>query len=566
MEKNFILNRRTVLGGAAALGTVGVLAACGSSKDSKATTQGATVGTDAKELYDLGEAAVSELKDGGTLRLAIPGIGPDFNLFSADGNSLYTQTAMSPVAYAGLWQGDPMGKRTLAPDFAKSFDVSEENGLPVVSIELNPQAKFNDGTPIDYKALQATWNILKSTDGDYKIETSGIYSSVGSVERDGDDFKVKVTFAKPYYPVNILFGEILHPALLDKNVFNEGFVDNPHPEYAAGPFTIAEGGWNSSEKTLTLTRNDKWWGEKPILERIVFRQMDSAAERAAFKNDEIDAAPATAAASYKELKEVANTEMRRGVRLFSGGMIMNPARMQDVALRRAVMAGLKREAISKVRFKGLDCEEKQPGSMIHMPFSEYYQDVYPTPNNDAAAASKILEEAGYTKNGEFYEKDGKQAAFKYSVFGDDPTSKAVGQTIVQQLKDAGINVELDARAASEFGKAMQSKDYDATASGYALSDPDATQATQQFYLREKPEDAGTDEINELIEKMKLISDDKARNQACDDIEKKHMAEVAVMVPLFNGPEYKFVKKGLRNYGVSLFQGTGIHWEKVGWAK
>ncbi|MBS4946866.1 MAG: ABC transporter family substrate-binding protein, partial [Rothia mucilaginosa] len=173
---------------------------------------------------------------------------------------------------------------------------------------------------------------------------------------------------------------------------------------------------------------------------------------------------------------------------------------------------------------------------------------------------------GYTKNGEFYEKDGKQAAFKYSVFGDDPTSKAVGQTIVQQLKDAGINVELDARAASEFGKAMQSKDYDATASGYGLTDPDATQATQQFYLREKPEDAGTDEINELIEKMKLISDDKARNQACNDIEKKHMAEVAVMVPLFNGPEYKFVKKGLRNYGVSLYQGNGIHWEKVGWAK
>ena len=368
MEKNFILNRRTVLGGAVALSAVGVLAACGSSKDSKATTQGATAGTDSKELYDIAETAVSELKDGGTLRLSVTSLGPNFNLLGT-GVTAYTQAALSPVYYNSIWQADPMGKRTLSPEFAKSFDVSEENGVPVVSIELNPVAKFNDGTPIDYKALQATWNILKSTDGDYKIETSGIYSSVGSVERDGDDFKVKVTFAKPYYPVNILFGEILHPALLDKNVFNEGFVDNPHPEYAAGPFTIAEGGWNSSEKTLTLTRNDKWWGEKPILERIVFRQMDSAAERAAFKNDEIDAAPATAAASYKELKEVANTEMRRGVRLFSGGMIMNPARMQDVALRRAVMAGLKREAISKVRFKGLDYEEKQPGSMIHMPFS-----------------------------------------------------------------------------------------------------------------------------------------------------------------------------------------------------
>ena len=565
MEKNFILNRRTVLGGAAALGTVGVLAACGSSKNSNATTQGATVGTDAKELYDLGEAAVSELKDGGTLRLSVTSLGPDFNLLGTNVTA-YTQAALSPMYYNGIWQSDPMGKRTLSPEFAKSFDVSEENGVPVVSIELNPEAKFNDGTPIDYKALQATWNILKSTDGDYKIETSGIYGSVGSVERDGDDFKVKVTFATPYFPVNVLFGEILHPALLDKELFNNGFVDNPHPEYAAGPFTIAEGGWNSAEKTLTLTRNEKWWGEKPVLERIIFRQMDSAAERAAFKNDEIDAAPATAAASYKELKEVANTEMRRGVRLFSGGMIMNPARMQDVALRRAVMAGLKRDAISKVRFQGLDYEEKVPGSMIHMPFSEHYQDNYPTPNNDASAASKILEEAGYTKNGDYYEKDGKQAAFKYSVFGDDPTSKAVAQTVVQQLKDAGINVELDARAASEFGKAMQSKDYDATASGYGLTDPDATQATQQFYLREKPEDAGTDEINEMIEKMKLIADDKERNQACNEIEKKHMAEVAVMVPLFNGPEYRFVKKGLHNYGVSLFQGNGIHWEKVGWAK
>ena len=61
MEKNFILNRRTVLGGAAALGAVGVLAACGASKESKATTQGATTGTDTKELYDMAEAAVSEL-------------------------------------------------------------------------------------------------------------------------------------------------------------------------------------------------------------------------------------------------------------------------------------------------------------------------------------------------------------------------------------------------------------------------------------------------------------------------------------------------------------------------
>ena len=34
--------------------------------------------------------------------------------------------------------------------------------------------------------------------------------------------------------------------------------------------------------------------------------------------------------------------------------------MQDVALRRAVVAGLNREALAKVRFQGLDYEEKLP--------------------------------------------------------------------------------------------------------------------------------------------------------------------------------------------------------------
>jgi len=60
--------------------------------------------------------------------------------------------------------------------------------------------------------------------------------------------------------------------------------------------------------------------------------------------------------------------------------------------------------------------------------------------------------------------------------------------------------------------------------------------------------------------------EKKRTQKGDEIEKKHLAEFAVLIPLINGPEYKFVKKGLRNYGVSLFPGTGIHWGKGGWGK
>ena len=143
---------------------------------------------------------------------------------------------MSTLYAAGLWSSLPNGTLELNKDFAVSFDPKEENGKTVVYVAVNPKAKFNDGTPMDYKALQATWQILKSTEGDFKIVTSGIYGSVEKVERDGDDFKVKVTMTSPYYPLNELFASILHPKMADPKVFNDGFVNNPHPEFGCGPF------------------------------------------------------------------------------------------------------------------------------------------------------------------------------------------------------------------------------------------------------------------------------------------------------------------------------------------
>ena len=226
---------------------------------------------------------------------------------------------MSTLYAAGLWSSLPNGTLELNKDFAVSFDPKEENGKTVVYVAVNPKAKFNDGTPMDYKALQATWQILKSTEGDFKIVTSGIYGSVEKVERDGDDFKVKVTMTSPYYPLNELFASILHPKMADPKVFNDGFVNNPHPEFGCGPFKLADKGWNSTENTFTVVPNEKWWGEKPVLDRIIFRTLEASAERAAFKNGEIDVASARTSTAYAEVKNVANAELRKGQRLFSGG-------------------------------------------------------------------------------------------------------------------------------------------------------------------------------------------------------------------------------------------------------
>lgn len=555
-------SRRALIGGTAALGAVGLLSACGNGSASAEKTKAAGAGANIKDLYNINAQDVNSLKKGGTLRLPSGSIGPNFNVYTQSGNTGDNTNVMSTIGQAGLWLMDFDGTYTLNKDFAVSFTPGKSGDKIQVAIKLNPKAVFNDGTPINYKALQSTWNIFKSLDNGYNIVSSGIYEFVESVEKTEDDYSVMVTFSKPYYPLQSLFAEILHPAMEDVELFNNGFVDNPHPEYWAGPFTLADKGWDSTAKTFSVVPSDKWWGTKPLLEKIVFTQMESSAARAAFKNDEIDAIGANTSASYTEVKSVAGAELRKGTRLYAGGLDINPRRVKDAALRKAIFAGVNREALAKIQFQGLPYEESIPGSMIHMPFSPYYQDNYPTPNNSVSEAQKILEAAGYTKKGDYYEKDGQKAGCAVVTFGDDPTTKGRAQTFTQQMKDVGIEIRIDQRADSEFASVLGNWDYDISFSGYGVSTPDATEATKQFYYSENNDGNGSKEIDALIDAMTVMEDDKARNLACNEIEKKHMAEFAFLGTITNGPDFMMVKKTLANYGPSLYKSTD--WTAVGW--
>lgn len=228
-------SRRALIGGTAALGAVGLLSACGNGSASSEKTKAAGAGANIEDLYNINAQDVNSLKKGGTLRLPAGSIGPNFNFYTQSGNTSDNVNVMSTISQAGMWNLDFDGTYKLNTDFAVSFEHSKKGDKVQVAVKLNPKAVFNDGTPITYKALQSTWNIFKSLDNGYNIVSSGIYEFVESVEKGEDDYSAIVTFSKPFYPLQSLFSEILHPALEDVELFNNGFVDAPHPEYWAGP-------------------------------------------------------------------------------------------------------------------------------------------------------------------------------------------------------------------------------------------------------------------------------------------------------------------------------------------
>ena len=336
-------------------------------------------------------------------------------------------------------------------------------------------------------------------------------------------------------------------------------MDNPHPELGCGPFTLAPNGWNSSEKTFTAVPNDKWWGDKPKLDRIVVREMADPAARAAYKNGELDAVEARTLSAYNEMKDVANSEIRRGHRLFAGGMNLNAQHITDAAVRKAIFLGIDRGALAKIRFQGLPYEEEVPGSMLLLSSSQYYRDNYPARNPEEAR--KVLEKAGYTKSGDFYAKDGKTITLKLTTFGDDATTKGQAQTFIQSMKEIGINFELDSRAQSEFSKVVGNREYDVSISGFGLSS-EPTSAAEYFYHSKNWNGVGTPEIDAMVDEMVTILDDAKRAEKCNEIEKKHMSEVCLFIPFLNGPDFKACRPKLANYGAFLFRSPD--WSSVGW--
>lgn len=563
---NMSLNRRTLLTGAVALGTVGLLAACGGNKKNE-TNSALGAGDDISKAVSFNPKDRSELKEGGELRLAFSGIPENFNPFNTNGytsGSIAIQAAMNS-AYAGGYKYDYTGKPSLNTDYITEYKAETKNGVQTVTFKINPKAKFNDGTPIDIESVRAAHKIFTAPAGEYQVTDAPMWKQVKSVEEDGDKFSVKVTMEKPYYPIDggFIIATFIHPALVDKKLFNDGLINKPLDKYWAGPFKVEN--WDTSQKSLILTRNDKWWGQKPLLEKISIRSLGEAASLAAFKNSEIDVISASSQNVYADVSKMSNIDIRKGSALGVGDYELNPDKI-PLPVRKAIVAGINREQIQKIRFEKIGWNEKAPGSMCFLPLQEGYKDSYPTEIGEDVA-KKILEDAGYKKDGDFYAKDGKKASYELFTFGDDQDVKTTSQFFSDQMKKIGIELKIVNRANSELTKVSTERSYGIKSAGYGITTNPVDSA--YYFYRSEINNGHGKELDSLADKMMATEDYKKQLEIATELEKRHLAEVAIYIPVSNGPNYQACKKGLANYGPRLFATSAYDpdvWINAGWEK
>ncbi|MCH6196122.1 ABC transporter family substrate-binding protein [Corynebacterium mastitidis] len=508
-----------------------------------------------------------ELRQGGTLTLPIAEIPEQQNALHA--NSTAPVSTLWGWYMPQMFYSDSEGNPTPNPNFLLDARAEVVGGKTVVHYALNPQASFNDGTPIDWRSYENTWRISRGDDDAYQISSSDGYNLIESVRPGENDKQVVVTYKHIYPWWNGLFSQLLHPGISTPEDFNEGFLQRLPNEYGAGPYKV--GAVDYPGGTVTFVPNERWWGAAPKLDRVVFRQMEAQASINAFRAGEIDSvslgnknhlAAALGMGKQAELHTALDTTYSL-LSLNSRSPLLN-----DVTVREAVVSGIDRALLATILFNGRGYSEDLPGSMTFLQNQEGYRDVFgELVSFDPDHARELLDQAGWKPSRDgIRAKHGERMVLRYPLFSDTSTGKAVATSLQKMLRDIGVELKIEARPAADFARVLEEQDFDLIDSMVVQNDPNGTAYFRQQYYSDSTlnlSGTGTAEVDAMIDELEKLPTAEEQNARAIEIEKVALSRFG-LVPYANGPKTVAVKPGLANVGSLIF--GSVPKEEIGWVR
>jgi peptide/nickel transport system substrate-binding protein len=423
------------------------LSSCSSGNEGAPSAGGAA---EVGSTNDVNPQPRDKLQEGGNLRVAINDFPPNFNSLHIDGNTGDVAAIMRPTM-PRAFRIAADGSATVNTDYFTSVELTSTEPQ-VVTYTINPKAVWSDGTPITWVDLKSQIDATSGKNEDFAIAATNGSDRVAKVERGVDDRQAVITFAKHWADWRGMFAgsTMLLPkrSTATPEAFNDAQKTNQGP--SAGPFMVSN--LDRGAKRITLTRNPKWWGEKPLLDSITYLVLDDAARIPALQNNTIDA---TGLASLDEMEIARRTDgiaIRRAPGLAWYHFTFNGARgniLADPALRRAIAKGIDRNTIAAVTMRGLADDPKPLNNHIYVAGQEGYQDNSGVVAFDPEKAKQELDALGWRLKGQFREKNGKPLVIRDVLF-DSQTTRQYGQIAQNNLAQIGVKLELDVRPAQGF--------------------------------------------------------------------------------------------------------------------
>jgi peptide/nickel transport system substrate-binding protein len=511
----------------------------------------------------------ASLQQGGTLRQSVPDFGNNWNPMNVNGNNADLASVIGAMSVT-MFDYDAKGVPKPNPNYLESITDNAASPL-VVTMKLNPKAVWGDGSPVDVDDWIATMKACNGKDKSFQCATTQGYDAITSVKAGADKFEVIVSF-KAAYPdyTQVLSSVQKAESVGDADTFNKGWTELKN-EWSTGPFKLDK--YDKTQKVLTLVPNDKWWGDKPLLDTMVFRAMDVSAVPQAYVNDEIDTFDiGPDPDGYAKAKGVADGEIRKAAGPNFRHFTFNTKAgvLKDKVVRQSIVRGLDRGGIGESDLAGLEWPATPLNNNVFVSTQEGYEDMGKATgiDYDPEKAKSDLEAAGWKAGADgTREKDGKKLEVKFSQLAGVPVSENEALQAQKQLGEIGVKVKIVTVPIAKFqdGSLLSNNEFEIVAFSW-IGTPYPFGGIKQIYgtgAESNFSQASIPEVDELIKKIDVENDRAKRIEMANEANKLIWEEVMTL-PLYQRPELIAVKSKLANFGaVGL---STVRFEDTGYQK
>ena len=568
-------NRRRFLQGTAAVGGLGALAACGQQSTEEQASQAAEeneqAAEEASELPNTGweRAEYDQVEDGGTLRLAVSQLPNTWNYYHTNGALADLDTILGPC-----WPGgniaDETGAVVINPDTVVSAEITSEDPQ-IVTVKYNPDAVWEDGTPITIKDFAAQWKACSGSDDAFQVASTTGWSDIADVRETDDEFTGEIEYSSTFPDwIAYIYPSLPESISSDPTEFNEGYVTTPTPSY--GPFKV--GDIDQTGEVVTLVRNENWWGQAPKLETIIFSVVSQAQMPSSFANAEIDVIDIADGDTYSQASSRSDAVIQKTNGLTWTHVTLNVAGddnpLSDVKVREAIARAINRDAVGQAVVGPLEAPVVPVNNYVFMPGQDGYEDSFEVATGspltyDPEAAGALLDEAGWALNGDVREKDGTQLTASVTIPADVKSNSDRARQIQTDLNAIGFSIELDTVPSDAyFDEYIDTGDFKMVTFSWVGTLFPQQSSANLFY----PADSGQNytgldldaELGDLAESMQTELDPEARMAASNEFS-SIVAGAFSVIPFYATPTIFAVSEGIVNYGAALFE--TVDWTLVG---
>ena len=429
-------------------------------------------------------------------------------------------------------------------------ELKEEGGKFSVTFKLDPDAVWDDGSPITADDVEFSVNAYAKTTG--SLTTTG-HELVEKIDKP-DKQTVTLHFKEPFADWWDMMGgnqqyvlkKAAFPEAATSFDLKEAMVDSIG--FSGGPFTLES--W--SKEQAVLVRNDKYWEKDRValLDQVTMvpREDPNTEVNALLTGEAVAIFPQPSVGLTQRL-EAPGVKYEVGAGSTYEGLWLNQQKspVDTVEVREALAHAVDRKAIvdnivSQIvpGVKVLNCAGWVPTVGKWCDDTDFADIDY-----DPEKAKGILQKAGWTLGSDgIFTKGGKKLTIEWSTVAGNKRREDTQQLVKEQAKKAGIELTFRNSPAGELFQNRLPK-LDFTMGEFAnVASPDPNRDT--LYLCEQvPSEANgfggqnynalcDDKVDELVKKASRTTDVDERIEIIHELGDR-VRELVVWIPLYQLP-------------------------------